>query len=59
MDILKFDFKVVFEYFGFCWDVDEVLDNLDEFFNVLLLKGKCIFLKRKFIVFDNNVIFCF
>lgn len=54
-----FDFNVVFDYFGFCLDVDEVLDNLDEFFNVLLLKGKCIFLERKFIVFDNNLMFFF
>eukprot|EP00105_Crassostrea_gigas_P021047 XP_011440026.1 PREDICTED: uncharacterized protein LOC105337132 [Crassostrea gigas] len=57
-DTSKSDLKAAPEHSGFCWDVDEALDNPDEFLNVLSPKGKCIPLKRKSTVFDNNVTSC-
>eukprot|EP00105_Crassostrea_gigas_P023541 XP_011443408.1 PREDICTED: uncharacterized protein LOC105339527 isoform X1 [Crassostrea gigas] len=57
-DTSKSDLKAAPENSGFCLDVDEALDNPDEFLNVLSPKGKCIPLERKSTVFDNNVTSC-
>uniref|UniRef100_A0A8W8HQ15 WWE domain-containing protein n=1 Tax=Magallana gigas TaxID=29159 RepID=A0A8W8HQ15_MAGGI len=57
-DTSKSDLKAAPDHSGFCLDVDEALDNPDEFLNVLSPKGKCIPLERKSTVFDNNVTSC-
>lgn len=57
-DTSKSNLKPAPDHSGFCLDVDEALDNPDEFLNVLSPKGKCIPLERKSTVFDNNVTSC-
>lgn len=49
------DLNAAPDHSGFCLDVDEALDNPDEFLNVLSPKGKCIPLERKSTAFDNNL----
>lgn len=57
-DTSKSDLKAAPEHAGFCLDVEEALDNPDEFLNVLSPKGKCIPVERKSTVSDNIVTSC-